>query len=197
MTNSQFILLVLWCAGELVVSAARSHPLPALALRLHRTARAPGQTRRRSMSSAGSPELAPAFTGYGTHYVYLYVGTPAQRQSVIIDTGSHFTAFPCTGCSNCGSHTDPYYDLDKSNTESIPLCGGSKCLFSQSYAEGSSWHAYKVVDKIWVGGSSADEVANGDLYQVDYTFGCQTSEAGLFKTQLENGIMVNYGSFIL
>lgn len=40
----------------------------------------------------------PLHAGYGTHYAYLYVGTPAQRVSVIIDTGSHWTAFPCTGC---------------------------------------------------------------------------------------------------
>lgn len=40
----------------------------------------------------------PLHAGYGTHFAYLYVGTPAQRVSVIIDTGSHWTAFPCTGC---------------------------------------------------------------------------------------------------
>ena len=42
-------------------------------------------------------EMAPLYPGYGTHFAYLYVGTPPQRQSVIVDTGSHYTAFPCTG----------------------------------------------------------------------------------------------------
>ena len=38
----------------------------------------------------------PLSQGYGTHYVHLWVGSPTpQRQSVIVDTGSHFTAFPC------------------------------------------------------------------------------------------------------
>ena len=32
-------------------------------------------------------ELAPLYPGYGTHYAYIYVGTPPKRQSVIIDTG--------------------------------------------------------------------------------------------------------------
>ena len=46
---------------------------------------------------------APLFEGMGTHYSFIWVGTPAQRVSVIMDTGSHHTAFPCTGCK-CGKH---------------------------------------------------------------------------------------------
>jgi hypothetical protein len=44
---------------------------------------------------------APLFEGIGTHYSFIWVGTPPQRVSVIMDTGSHHTAFPCVGC-NCG-----------------------------------------------------------------------------------------------
>jgi hypothetical protein len=40
----------------------------------------------------------PLSQGYGTHYVHLWVGSPIpQRQSVIVDTGSHFTGFPVKG----------------------------------------------------------------------------------------------------
>lgn len=31
-----------------------------------------------------------------THYAELYLGVPAQRASVIVDTGSHLTALPCS-----------------------------------------------------------------------------------------------------
>lgn len=42
----------------------------------------------------------PLSQGYGTHYVHLWVGSPTpQRQSVIVDTGSHFTGFPVQGTS--------------------------------------------------------------------------------------------------
>lgn len=41
-------------------------------------------------------EITPLYIGYGTHISYIYVGNPPQRQSVIIDTGSSATAFPCT-----------------------------------------------------------------------------------------------------
>jgi hypothetical protein len=48
----------------------------------------------------------PLFRGQGTHYVFLWVGSPPQRVSVIVDTGSHHTAFPCVGCQ-CGKHVRP------------------------------------------------------------------------------------------
>ena len=40
-------------------------------------------------SSVKGQEILPLFPGYGTHYAYVYVGTPPQRQSVIIDTGTY------------------------------------------------------------------------------------------------------------
>ena len=143
--------------------------------------------RRRQLRKA---ELTPLFPGYGTHYSYLYVGTPPQRQSVIVDTGSHFTAFPCSGCVQCGTHTDPYYEIKNSSTAQTPKClKDQKCLVSQSYTEGSSWHGYKVEDKLWVGGSEVNLLPGGDNYAVKFAFACQTSETGLFRTQLADGIM--------
>ncbi|CAN0410289.1 unnamed protein product, partial [Ectocarpus sp. 13 AM-2016] len=67
-------------------------------------------------------EDTPLFPGWGTHFAYVYVGTPPQRVSVIIDTGSHFTAFPCSECENCGSHTDPHWDQSKSTSSHIVTC---------------------------------------------------------------------------
>ena len=72
----------------------------------------------------------PLSQGYGTHYVHLWVGSPVpQRQSVIVDTGSHFTAFPVAReCSNCGEyHTDPPFDPQRSDTFRTLRCP-SECL---------------------------------------------------------------------
>ena len=78
-------------------------------------------------------QMTPLFQGLGTHFSYIYVGTPPQRVSVIIDTGSHLTAFPCVGCA-CGKHMDPYFDPTKSSTSRVPSCSGKKrCYFSQAY----------------------------------------------------------------
>ena len=137
------------------------------------------------------PYMSPLYPGYGTHFVYLWIGSPPQRQSVIVDTGSHYTAFPCTGCSDCGQHTDVYFSPESSSTASIPYCGDNqeRCIISQTYNEGSEWTAYEVYDRLWVGGIDEMEVPTGEDYVVNFKFGCQTAETGLFKSQLADGIM--------
>ena len=68
-------------------------------------------------------QIVPLYQGWGSHYVDLYVGNPhPQRQTLIVDTGSSTTAFPCSGCSprKCGRleryHTDPIYQEARSHT---------------------------------------------------------------------------------
>jgi hypothetical protein len=66
-----------------------------------RTRRLLEQSNRRLTDSNSSAQIFPLFQGMGTHYSYIYVGSPPQRVSVIVDTGSHHTAFPCTGSNLC------------------------------------------------------------------------------------------------
>ncbi|KAG5178374.1 aspartic peptidase domain-containing protein, partial [Tribonema minus] len=140
--------------------------------------------------------------GAGTHVAYVYVGTPPQRVSVILDTGSSNTAFPCTGCQGCGQHEDPYWDRSASSTAQVSSCqqcvgdytctAAERCVFSQYYAEGSGWTAYQVEDTFYVGvpvqqGTAADK--KHDDVSIDFSFGCVQSQTGLFVTQPEDGIM--------
>ena len=57
-----------------------------------------------SSSFEVAEEVDPIEEGIGTHYAYIWVGTPPQRQSVILDTGSYRTAFPCEPCNSCGDY---------------------------------------------------------------------------------------------
>jgi hypothetical protein len=66
---------------------------------------------RRLTAKAEEAGIAPLFEGMGTHYSFIWVGTPPQRVSVIMDTGSHHTAFPCTGCK-CGKHVRLALSID-------------------------------------------------------------------------------------
>lgn len=149
-----------------------------------------------------SYQNSPLLQGFGTHYVTAWVGTPPQRKSVIVDTGSHYTAFPCEGCNKCGEeyHTDKYFDPAKSSTFHALSCGHcvsaqcsslGRCEFSQSYTEGSSWQAYQAIDRYFIGSNKnegrVDPVDNS--FAIEFMFGCQTSEQGLFVTQLADGIM--------
>lgn len=157
------------------------------------------QNNRRSLQQTDY-QLVPLFQGYGTHYATVWVGTPPQRKSVIVDTGSHYTAFPCVGCDNCGEehHTDAYFDPSKSSTFHTLQCNecqattcnsNRKCVFSQSYTEGSSWSAYQVSDRFFCGSNNYSNDPVDNSFAIPFMFGCQTSETGLFVTQLADGIM--------
>lgn len=129
----------------------------------------------------------PLRRGYGTHIAYLWVGTPPRRVSVIVDTGSHQVAFPCTGCKNCGHHIDSYFDPKESETSVVDSCvAGRLCSLEQHYTEGSSWAAYTLSDMVRLGGE-APPSRNNTAARVQ--FGCQSTVTGLFRTQLANGIM--------
>mmetsp|Transcript_19649 Transcript_19649/g.45697 ORF Transcript_19649/g.45697 Transcript_19649/m.45697 type:complete len:1160 (-) Transcript_19649:503-3982(-) len=164
-------------------------------------------------------QIGALFEGYGTHYVDLWVGSPPQRQTVIVDTGSGITAFPCSGCRECGVpdyHIDRLFveeestTFDKSTCSSASecimdrsICNGSTCSVTMAYAEGSRWSAYEAVDQCYIAGphetplvSKKPKLEGDDLdpkhaadLAFDMTFGCQTVVTGLFKTQLADGIM--------
>jgi Xylanase inhibitor N-terminal len=163
----------------------------------------PNEEQRADGGVFDSYQAVPLSQGYGTHYANVWVGSPQpQRKTVIVDTGSHYTAFPCEGCRNCGRphHTDPYFTPAKSSTfhllqcdecEDGVACVDGRCKFSQKYTEGSSWEAVQVQDRFYCGGTDVltSIEPEHDHYALNFMFGCQTSMEGLFVTQLADGIM--------
>jgi Xylanase inhibitor N-terminal len=115
-------------------------------------------------------QVGALYQGYGTHYVDLWCGSPSpQRQTVIVDTGSGVTAFPCSGCSDCGVpnyHIDALFQEDESTSFRPNTCqdrsgcvadrstctAKKTCSITMSYAEGSRWTAYEGVDRCYVAG---------------------------------------------
>jgi len=132
--------------------------------------------------------------------------------------------------SNSATDTDKYFDPDQSSTFQVVGCnacsGGSacssqwrgggegegesdaaakgggqeRCMFTQSYTEGSSWMAYQAIDEFFAGPailpdqpnypeSEKDRYINHHDFSIPFMFGCQISETGLFVTQLADGIM--------
>lgn len=145
---------------------------------------------KRKLANSKGSELIPLFPGYGTHFTYVYVGTPPQRQTLIIDTGSHYTTFPCTDCINCGSHTDKFWAPKNSTTYKKSICPGKPmCSIKQQYTEGSSWEGFEVQDKIWPGDMETSLLPGANEYAVGFNFACQTKATGLFRTQLADGIL--------
>jgi hypothetical protein len=133
------------------------------------------------------------YRGLGTHYVNLHVGCPSQVQTVIVDTGSTRTGFPCSECQDCGRgyHLNEFFEEPNSScfeTLSSSECHSSweygQCRASVNYAEGSSWSGYQVKDRVGVGGETLFE--EEDLFTLQFT--CQDEITGLFRTQLADGI---------
>ena len=176
----------------------------------------PRQYKRRQLQQSGVNDPTPVselFQGFGTHYVDLWCGTPEpQRQTVIVDTGSAVTAFPCSGCNDCGVpkyHSDALFEEKNSSTFETLQCDSclkgrcwaandKRCRISMSYAEGSSWTAFEARDSCFVGGVHSKGLKEADLstdnldpfhapaFKFPLCFGCQTHLTGLFITQVSH-----------
>ena len=74
-------------------------PSDHLSIPLHRHTDVVDSHGRRLSQASDWPHDAPISHMLGSFFAYLWVGSPPQRVSVIVDTGSHHTAFPCVGQS--------------------------------------------------------------------------------------------------
>ena len=89
----------------------------------------------------------------------IQVGTPGQLLSVIVDTGSSRTAFPCTDCDHCGSHMDPPFNPRASSTfrwvgceqSGCSSCLNGSCSYTAKYVEGSSLEGMYFRDVLQLG----------------------------------------------
>jgi hypothetical protein len=120
------------------------------------------------------PELTPTYPGYGSHFLYLYMGSPPQRQAVMLDTGSEYTAFPCSDCKDCGKHIDEYFKPDKSNSYAADVCNGKKCIVQNQYST-ANWKAYTGKDTVFIAGNDMADVTDAIDYKFKVQFGCMTS----------------------
>ncbi|KAK8799423.1 hypothetical protein WA158_002638 [Blastocystis sp. Blastoise] len=145
----------------------------------------------------------------GYYYAIGYIGTPPQRTTLIIDTGSHLTATPCSDCRDCGTHLSKPFDplLSRSkevitcnhpnNSLKCNACKSNQCVITQHYAEHSLLSGVLYSDKMFLGGNiyihnSSIPVGNLESleqYSVYNEFICINQYTKLFKTQLADGIL--------
>jgi len=109
-------------------------------------------------------------TELGYYYVTLFFGTPLQKQTLIVDTGSTTTTIPCQECGdNCGQHHfDKPFNHDQSKTFKkfqcrekfgdyvCNDCTSSECSFGVSYVEGSSYRGHFTRDYVSFGNEIED-----------------------------------------
>lgn len=134
----------------------------------------------------------------GYYYLEAYVGTPPQKKSLILDTGSHMTIFPCHGCTNCRDHLYKIFDSTKSSSyDKVKpnnnyfdwTCSSpseeNTCKFVQSYTEGSEYSGVFAMDNFIF----ENELQKDSHKNLKHIFGCAMRETNLFYSQEVDGII--------
>lgn len=149
--------------------------------------------------------------GGAYYWLNVFIGTPPQKQSVIIDTGSDITTLPCSDCQTCShNHRDSFFMFHESHTSHVQQChqhmghfpcsrcdNHQRCSFWTQYVEGSTLTGYFRQDYVILSDEEfEDRYANGETdttphhdNRVKLFFGCTLSETDMFKQQGANGIM--------
>lgn len=154
------------------------------------------------------------FLGYGTHFVKLYIGNPAQKRTLAVMSGSDFTAFPCDDCTDCGPEITNLYQRSKSASFAKVQCGHcisslnnpdpeepdvchpstNDCFATATYVDHSSWTGYEARDYVYIGGAAGagaglegTDVARKHGFEM--VFACQTRTRGWFSTQVKDGVL--------
>ncbi|PSC67812.1 acid protease [Micractinium conductrix] len=152
-------------------------------------------SRRRALLRNSTLPLHGAVKDFGYFYATLYLGTPAKKFAVIVDTGSTMTYVPCSSCGNgCGpNHQDAAFDPEASSTASLISCSSPKCscgsprcgcaqqqcTYKRSYAEESSSSGILLEDVL----AMHDGQPGAPII-----FGCETHETGEIYKQRADGL---------
>ncbi|KAL3633671.1 hypothetical protein CASFOL_022433 [Castilleja foliolosa] len=65
--------------------------------------------------------------GSGEYFMDVFIGTPPQHYSLILDTGSDLNWIQCLPCHDCFDQTGPYYNPKKSSSYRNISCDDPRC----------------------------------------------------------------------
>lgn len=184
---------------SLIALSLRHHSDPSNLTLQHHPRIASRHSRRRLLAVSSSTLVSERLTGdilsHGYFSAEVTVGTPPQRFSLIVDTGSSITAVPCSECgTRCGEHANPRFRPSSSHTFApvgceqreygCTSCHDRACAYHVAYQEGSSYSGYLATDVVRLGAGGP-----GACAALRFAFGCATAESGHFRSQQADGIM--------
>jgi hypothetical protein len=108
-----------------------------------------------------------------SHSVSISLGSPPIDVALIVDSGSHHLALPCSHDLKKGKGKGGDYEVGKSisaayhDCESCPHethCDGGFCVHTQGYSEGSKWTSKTVTDKVSNLGVESKSLIESTIY---------------------------------
>ena len=146
------------------------------------------------------------------YYTTLYVGHNKVRQTYIIDTASSIMASPCSPCSECGPHKNPfYYDKNRQHkplkcsskicqmtpatscyTKALKFLSSQTCSFKINRESGEGIMGYYMRDIVYF--ETDKNLTYSPLKRKVFRsyalpIGCTTAELGKYKELNTDGIM--------
>ncbi|XP_024381708.1 aspartyl protease family protein 2 [Physcomitrium patens] len=136
-----------------------------------------------------SPVVSGSTLGSGQYFVDFFLGTPPQKFSLIVDSGSDLLWVQCSPCRQCYAQDSPLYVPSNSSTFSPVPCLSSDCLLIPATEgfpcdfryPGACAYEYLYADTSSSKGVFAYESATVDGVRIDkVAFGCGSDNQGSF-----------------
>lgn len=124
---------------------------------------------------------SPIYTGSGEFLMELSIGTPPEKYSAILDTGSDLIWTQCKPCTDCFKQPTPIFDPKKSSSFSELSCSDSLCqaLPQSSCGTDGCEYLYTYGDYSSTQGVLAYETFTfGDVSVAKIGFGCGEDNEG-------------------
>ncbi|BBN02824.1 aspartyl protease family protein [Marchantia polymorpha subsp. ruderalis] len=132
---------------------------------------------------------SPVSASPGSYIMEISLGTPPQKKTAIVDTGSDLVWLQCAPCSVCYQQPDPVFDPTKSSTYKRIRYFSDTCaeLPSRSYSGGFCTYRYGYGDQSTTQGDLALETltlttTEGTAQKFEnFAFGCGHRNQGTFS----------------
>lgn len=134
--------------------------------------------------AAGQLFTTPVASGNGEYLVDISYGTPPQKSTAIVDTGSDLNWVQCLPCESCYSSTSAKFDPSKSDTYKTIGCTSNLCT-ALPYKSCTTSCQY---DYLYGDGSSTSGALSSETVRAQFLlnlFKCQPLSMGsrhLFKS---------------
>jgi hypothetical protein len=164
----------------------------------HEISASPEGGGRRLQSSSNA--AASPYSGFGMHFLQMYLGNPAQMRTLAVSTASAFTALPCEDCVDCGiARGENVFNFTGSKGFAVAPCSAcsegspcfnDRCAVGASTRDSSTWSGYEVSDYFFHGGgadhsSSIVGTDAAEMFGFPLRFVCQTRTRGFFNNVMD------------